>query len=303
MNQSVPDATDHPWDKAAQGWNRHSTLVNDWLRGITDAMLTAAGIAEGARVLDVAAGAGGQTLDIARRVGSHGAVLATDVSPRILELAAANARTAGLTQVTTRVADAQALGLAGSGFDAAVSRLGLMFCPQPQLAFKSIAGALRLGGRFAAAVFSQPQANPCIAILMATARRHAGLAPARHSSPARCAAWANRAWPQSFCPKQALSTCGSSRWPRPCSCRRPGITLTLCALPARPSCKSWRRCQRPRATVRGQTCRRSSTALPTHPAGTDPTNCCCAADGWPANAIECIAGCACKHWARGTFIS
>ena len=183
MNQSVPDATDHPWDKAAQGWNRHSTLVNDWLRGITDAMLTAAGIAEGARVLDVAAGAGGQTLDIARRVGSHGAVLATDVSPRILELAAANARTAGLTQVTTRVADAQALGLAGSGFDAAVSRLGLMFCPQPQLAFESIAGALRPGGRFAAAVFSQPQANPCIAILMATARRHAGLAPGSPFEP------------------------------------------------------------------------------------------------------------------------
>ena len=183
MNQSVPDAPDQPWDKAAQGWNRHSTLVNDWLRGITDAMLTAAGIAEGARVLDVAAGAGGQTLDIARRVGSHGAVLATDISPRILELAAANARAAGLTQVTTRVADAQALGLAGSGFDAAASRLGLMFCPQPLLAFESIAAALRPGGRFAAAVFSQPQANPCIAILMATARRHAGLAPGSPFEP------------------------------------------------------------------------------------------------------------------------
>lgn len=44
-------------------------------------MLDAAGVTTGSRVLDVAAGAGGQSLTAARRVGPTGHVLATDISP------------------------------------------------------------------------------------------------------------------------------------------------------------------------------------------------------------------------------
>ena len=167
----------HPWDLAAEGWNRHAGLIENWLAKVTDAMLAAADVRAGAAVLDVAAGSGGQTLAAARRVGTGGKVLATDISPRILALAQGNAQAAGLVQIETRVADAQALGLEGAGFDAAISRLGLMFCAQPERAFASIAAALRPGGRLAVVVFSQPQANPCVAILMATALRHAGRQP------------------------------------------------------------------------------------------------------------------------------
>jgi ubiquinone/menaquinone biosynthesis C-methylase UbiE len=183
MKQVTSVIPGHPWDLAAEGWDRHAALINDWLRDITDSMLRAAGIGPGSRVLDVAAGAGGQTLDIARRVDSNGQVLATDISARILQLAAINAQRAGLAQIETRVADAQALGLTGSGFDAAVSRLGLMFCPQPLEALREIASALRPGGRIAAVVFSGPQANPCISILASTARRHAGLPPGSPFEP------------------------------------------------------------------------------------------------------------------------
>ena len=63
----------------------HSAQIRTWLRNPTDAMLAMAGIGPGDKVLDVAAGAGDQTLDIAERVGSAGAVLATDLSPVILE--------------------------------------------------------------------------------------------------------------------------------------------------------------------------------------------------------------------------
>ncbi len=168
----------HPWDDAAEGWNQHTALIRAWLRDATAAMLDAARIGPGASVLDIAAGAGDQTLDIARIVGPAGRVLATDIAPRILALAQRNAAAAGLPQVATRVADAQALGLAGFGFDAAVCRLGLMFCPAPHDALAQARAALRPGGRFAALVFSAPQRNPCLAILMSTALRHAGL-PAR----------------------------------------------------------------------------------------------------------------------------
>ena len=67
---TVPDfeafkaAARDQWDKAAPGWNNHTASVRTWLRSATDAMLEMAEIRPGARVLDVAAGAGDQTLDI-----------------------------------------------------------------------------------------------------------------------------------------------------------------------------------------------------------------------------------------------
>ena len=165
----------HPWDAAAAGWNDHSALIHDWLHDATQAMLSDAHIGPGDRVLDIAAGAGDQTLDIARRVGTDGWVLATDVSPVILTLAQKNAEAAGLRQVRTQVADAQSLGLAGAEFDAAVCRLGLMFCRSPLTALKGIRVALKPQGRLSVLVFGRPAHNPCLAITLATARKHAGL--------------------------------------------------------------------------------------------------------------------------------
>ena len=77
--QAFKIATRNQWEKAAQGWNDHTPQVRAWLRSATDAMLDMAGIKPGSRVLDVAAGAGDQTLDIAKRVGPQGFVLATDL--------------------------------------------------------------------------------------------------------------------------------------------------------------------------------------------------------------------------------
>lgn len=164
----------HPWDAAAAGWNDHSALIHKWLHDATQTMLDDAHIGPGARVLDIAAGAGDQTLDIARRIGLEGRVLATDLSPGILALALKNAEAEGLLQVSTQVADAQSLGLAGADFDAALSRLGLMFCHAPLAALREIRAALKPKGRFSALVFGRPEHNPCLTLTLATARRHAG---------------------------------------------------------------------------------------------------------------------------------
>ncbi len=176
-------ASAQAWDAGAHGWNRHSHIIRTWLEEATAAMLDSARIAPGNKVLDIAAGAGDQTLDIARRVGSQGQVLATDISATILLWAAENARSAGLHNVSTQVADAQTLGLGGSNFDAAVCRLGLMFCHAPLDALAQARAALRPGGRFSALVFSQPQHNPCIGLMLSTALRHAGLPPRLPYSP------------------------------------------------------------------------------------------------------------------------
>ena len=172
---AAPDAAAHPWDKAAAGWNDHTRIIREWLCDATPLMLDAAQIKPGSRVLDIAAGAGDQTLDIARRVGENGYVLATDISTRILQLARHNASAEGFAHVETRVADAQSLKLDGANFDVAVCRLGLMFCHDPLAALKSARAALKPGGRFSALVFSDPQNNPCLAITLRTALKHAGL--------------------------------------------------------------------------------------------------------------------------------
>jgi len=175
--QAFKMATRSQWEKAARGWNEHAPSIRAWLRAPTDAMIEMAGVTRGARVLDVAAGAGDQTLDIAGRVGPGGFVLATDLSPAILELAQANAGRAGHRNVATQAADGERLPVEDASFDAAVCRLGLMLFPDPLQGLREMHRAVRPGGGACTMVFSRPDANPCIAILMSTALKHAGLPP------------------------------------------------------------------------------------------------------------------------------
>jgi ubiquinone/menaquinone biosynthesis C-methylase UbiE len=183
MTRVAERSTAQAWDDAASGWQRNSALIRAWLHDATQHLLDAARIAPGAKVLDVAAGAGDQTRDIAQRVGERGEVWVTDVSARILALAQDSLRGVTGTRLHFHVADAQALGMAGANFDAAICRLGWMFCPSPLTALREVRQALRPGGRWSALVFSTPEANPCIAITMRTARQHAGLADADPFAP------------------------------------------------------------------------------------------------------------------------
>lgn len=175
--EQIKAATRQAWEKSADGWNRQTPQIHAWLAPATVAMLDGAHISAGMRVLDIAAGAGDQTLDIARRVGPGGSVLATDISASILQFAQENAQRAGLANVETHVDDAEALSVEAASFDAVVCRLGLMFCPEPVLALRQAYRALKPGGQATVLVFSEPQHNPCIGILMSTALQHAGLPP------------------------------------------------------------------------------------------------------------------------------
>lgn len=175
--ERAKDLTRQEWDAAAMGWDRHAPAIRAWLRSSTDAMLNMAGVAPGQTVLDVAAGAGDQTLDLAARVGPEGRVVASDISEKILGYAGENAARAGYQTVSTRLADAERLNLDADSFDAAVCRLGLMFLPHPVEGLRQIRHALKPGARFCSMVFAGPDQNPCLSILMMTAMRHACLPP------------------------------------------------------------------------------------------------------------------------------
>jgi ubiquinone/menaquinone biosynthesis C-methylase UbiE len=137
----------------------------------TETMLDLAGIRTGSRVLDVAAGTGDQTVMAAQRVGPTGYVLATDISASMLKLAADAAREAGLTNVETRVVDAENLDLDADSFDAVLCQLGLMVFPNPGKVLKSMRRVVRQGGKVATLVFSTAEKNPYQGITLSVAHR------------------------------------------------------------------------------------------------------------------------------------
>ncbi|HZO96846.1 MAG TPA: class I SAM-dependent methyltransferase [Gaiellaceae bacterium] len=174
------ETTRAQWDDAADAWRRWAPFLEHWLGEATERMLDLAGVEPSARVLDVAAGSGGQTLAAARRAR---AVLATDISGRILEHAAAAARDEGLANVATRVMDGERLEVEDGSFDAVISRLGLMYMPDKAAALREVRRALRPGGRFAAVVFAEPERNAFFSVPVAIIRRRAQLPPPEPGLP------------------------------------------------------------------------------------------------------------------------
>ena len=168
--------TRQQWEAAAEAWHRWEPTLETWLAEATERMLDAADVTAGSHVLDVAAGAGGQTLAAAHRAGAGGRVVATDISPTILTYAAKQAAEAGLTNVETVEADAERLGdLANGCFDAVISRLGLIYLPDQVGALRGIHEALRPGGRVSAVVYSTADRNGFFSVPVSVIRRRAGL--------------------------------------------------------------------------------------------------------------------------------
>ena len=171
------------WETAAEAWHRWGPTLEDWLGTATESMLDAAGVTDGSRVLDVAAGAGGQTIAAARRTGD-GTVVATDISPTILTYAAKFAADAGLSNVETREADGESLdAFPSASFDAVVSRLGLIYFPDQHAALTGMHRVLRDGGRVSAVVYSTPDRNEFFSLPVSIIRSRAQLPPPLPGQP------------------------------------------------------------------------------------------------------------------------
>jgi SAM-dependent methyltransferase len=169
------EATREQWQGAAEAWHRWIPVVRRWAGPVTDLMLDRARVSPGMRVLDVAAGDGDQSLMAAERVGPTGFVLATDIAPNLVALAARTARERGVVHLEARVMDAEHLPLDEGAFDVVVSRFGLFFLPDLPRALAEIRRVLKPGGRLGAIVFSTPDKNPFFSVPIAIIRRRAGL--------------------------------------------------------------------------------------------------------------------------------
>jgi SAM-dependent methyltransferase len=106
----------------------------------------AAGLTRGMRVIDVGAGPGYATIDLAELVGSTGHVLAVERSRRFIEAAERACQLHQLLQVTFQEADIMLEPIGAEGYDAAWCRWVASFVSSPATLAQRIRAALKPGG-------------------------------------------------------------------------------------------------------------------------------------------------------------
>jgi SAM-dependent methyltransferase len=168
-------STSEQWQGVAEAWHRWVPVMGERLAPMTELMFEMAQVGTGDHVLDLAAGDGDQSLAAARRVGSDGFVLSTDIASNLVAYAQEAATSGGVHQMRAQVMDAENLELDDGSFDAVISRNGLMFMPHLDRTLAEIRRVLRPGGRVAAIVFSTPDRSPFFSLPVAVIGRRLGL--------------------------------------------------------------------------------------------------------------------------------
>ena len=148
------------WADSAQGWVENESVFDAIFAPVTRAILGAAGLSEGQRVLDVGCGTG--TL-LAAADAAGAAAVGVDISPGMT--AAATAR---VPAATVLLGDAQVMDLAaeapGPPFDRVVSRFGVMFFADPVAAFANLRRVAAPGARLVFSCWRTYDENPMFSL-------------------------------------------------------------------------------------------------------------------------------------------
>lgn len=136
------------WERNAARYDRAMRLLDGPLPHAT--AWTAAAVEGSGRVLEVAAGTGLFSVEIAPRVGE---LVATDYAEAMVRRVRAKVEEAGLENVRCEVADLTALPYAPGSFDAVVAANVLHLVPDAGEALRSLRGVLRPGGKLVVPTF------------------------------------------------------------------------------------------------------------------------------------------------------
>jgi SAM-dependent methyltransferase len=131
------------------GWRKWHVQIAAFTRSATEAIVEAAQLRPGLRVLDLASGVGDPALSIAAEVAPSGRVTATDFGPGMISLAEELARKRGVTNIEFREASAESLPFPDQSFDVLTCRFGVMFFPDLAKAIRECFRVLKAGGRAA----------------------------------------------------------------------------------------------------------------------------------------------------------
>lgn len=116
-----------------------------------------AAVKPGQRILDVAAGTGDLSMAFAKRAGSHGKVVMTDINEAMLSTGRDRLTDAGiLGNIEFVLADAETLPFAENDFDLVTIAFGLRNVTNKLNALKSMYRVLKPGGKLLVLEFSKP---------------------------------------------------------------------------------------------------------------------------------------------------
>ena len=171
------------WNVVADGWaawlewiERNFAPVTEWLR-------EAACWKPGARILDVACGAGYPALTAAESVRPGGRVVAIDISPRMIAVASRQAQKRGIDNIDLLEMDAEDLQSEDNSFDAVTNAYGLMFCPDTLGALNEAHRVLKPGGRCALVTWAEPSKSPYFSVIFGVASTFLSLPPVDPANP------------------------------------------------------------------------------------------------------------------------
>jgi SAM-dependent methyltransferase len=117
-------------------------LFENMTGSVAARLVSFAGVAAGANVLDVGCGSGVVGLTAAR-LGAR--VTGVDLTPELVARAKENSKLMGI-DAEWREGDAEALPLPDASFDFVVSQFGHMFAPRPEVAIREMLRVLKRGG-------------------------------------------------------------------------------------------------------------------------------------------------------------
>jgi SAM-dependent methyltransferase len=123
----------------------YPSMVETFLLPLGPRLVEAVEIGPGMRVLDVAAGTGNASLPAA---AAGAEVVASDLTPELLEAGKARADAAGLT-LEWAVADAEHLPFEDGSFDVVMSSIGAMFAPHHEAVADELVRVCKVGGKIA----------------------------------------------------------------------------------------------------------------------------------------------------------
>jgi ubiquinone/menaquinone biosynthesis C-methylase UbiE len=148
------------WETSSQYWNKHQALIEKMYATLSRALIEDARIGPGQAVLDVGGGSGEPSLRIAPIVGESGSVTFTDPAAGMVKAARAEAERRGLGNIRFHQCPGESLPFSDDSFDAAVSRLSVMFFPDVLAGLSEMLRVVKPGGFVSFVVWAGREVNP-----------------------------------------------------------------------------------------------------------------------------------------------
>lgn len=147
------------WERAAPGWGRYADRWREFAMPASVWMIDHLALQPGQRVLELAAGPGDTGFMAAELVAPGGALITSDASDAMLDVARARARELGIENVEFKRLELEWIDVPTASIDAVLCRWGVMLTVDPPAAVQETRRVLKPGGRLALAAWDLPEFN------------------------------------------------------------------------------------------------------------------------------------------------